>query len=100
MKIEQQIEKASRRKVATQVQPYLLVQGEHLTNIQNTYIVIDKVHFKCDSTLKALDILFKLFYVLKIEYPPQSEHIWRLIQTGIFKIKEEGEKLIPIYRTF
>lgn len=68
------------------MQPYLLVEGPELSKIRNTYIVIDKVRFHLNSTLKGLDTLFKSFFALNIEYPVQSQHIWHLIQEVIYEI--------------
>ncbi|XP_050304903.1 uncharacterized protein LOC126742305 [Anthonomus grandis grandis] len=43
-KIQTQIDKAARRKVHREVQHYLIVEGPQLTDIRNTYVVIDKIH--------------------------------------------------------
>lgn len=81
------------RKINCEIQPYLLIEGNK-TNVKNIYIVLDKIHFKCDSTLKGIDILFKCFFALNIKYPPQSEHIWTIIERGLFKINVT-EKSLP-----
>lgn len=89
-KIQEIKERAKNKKIIKEVQPYIIVVGPSLTEIESSYIIIDKIHFKCTSTLKAVDLLFKLFFALRIKYPPQAAHIWLLIQKGIFKINEFG----------
>lgn len=63
-------------------------------NVQNVYVIMDKIQYKCESVLKSIDLLFKLFFVLNIKYPVQSEHIWQLIENGIFLI-EVTKKICP-----
>lgn len=75
------------------MQPYLLLEGPQLSDIKNTYIVIDKVHFHTDSTLEGLDTLFKCFFALNIRYPIQSEYIWYAIQRIFFDIPVPEDKL-------
>lgn len=41
--------------------------------------------YEYDNCLKALDVLFKIFHVMGIHYPPQSEHIYETIEIVIFK---------------
>lgn len=92
-KIEEIKEKARTKNIVKEVQPYIIVVGPTLTEIQSTYIIIDKIQFKCASTLKAIDLLFKIFFAFRIKYPAQAAHLWLLIQKAIFKIDEfEGVK--------
>ena len=98
MQIERQIEKTAKRKIQTEVQPFIIVQGDKY-NVENIYVIIDKIQYKCESVLKSIDLLFKLFFVLNIKYPVQSEHIWQLIEHGIFLINDT-KKCVLIFRTY
>ncbi|XP_031331406.1 uncharacterized protein LOC116162026 [Photinus pyralis] len=92
-KVQTQLEKAASRKIHKEVQPYLIVEGPQLSDIRNTYVVIDKIHFHAESTLKGFDILFKSFFALNINYPVQSEHIWYAIQSIFFNIPVPDNKI-------
>ncbi|CAH1115890.1 unnamed protein product [Psylliodes chrysocephalus] len=91
--IENQVNRALKRKIFRHVQPYLLAEGPQLSQIQNIYLVIDKIHFHLESALKGLDTLFKCFFVLHTEYPVQSEHIWHIIQQVVYGIDIPPEKI-------
>lgn len=67
------------------VQPFLILIGT-LEDIQDVYVCIDDVLYKANGVLHGLDICFKSFYVFNLKYPMASEHIWLLIQKGIYRI--------------
>lgn len=71
-------------KLKQTVQPYIIAVGLHLTEIEAFYIVIDDIMYKMENALKAVDILFKIFQVLNIKYPPACEQVWLFIQTYVY----------------
>lgn len=94
--VRSQKEKALKRKISYgEVQPYLILVGPQLSQTTSAYVVVDKILYKLTSVLKAIDILFKTFIVLDLKYPPPSEHIYTLIQKGIFNISYDTDKDIP-----
>lgn len=82
-KIRQEASKNA-KEMQTSVQPYIIVVGS-ITNVSNSYVTIDEVLYSTESTLEALDVCFKAFHVLKINYPDASKHLWTLIQKGLYK---------------
>lgn len=88
--INLQIEKA--RTKGLRLQPYLLTVGDQ---IDKTYVVIDSIQYEFNTCLHAFDILFKSFHALNICYPPQSEHLYELIEVVIWKINRTDLKNIP-----
>ncbi|CAG9765739.1 unnamed protein product [Ceutorhynchus assimilis] len=73
-----QKEKAKAKKLT--LQPYVLIEGLTLWEISNCYIVIDDLKYQVPTAMKAIDLCFKVFHVFHAKYPPQSDHIWTLIQ--------------------
>jgi len=69
---------------STQLQPFLLVEGPTYSDINKIYIIINEVKYEYDNCLKASDIFFKIFHVMRIKYPAQSEHIYEAIEVMIF----------------
>lgn len=90
MQIPEDVERLMEKKKAEQaahnisIQPYIIAVGNNLREITYTLVIIDSMRYKFDGTLKALDILFKSFHVLKAEYTIECSHIWTLIQKGVY----------------
>lgn len=55
---------------------------------------MDEIRYQFDDTLRAFDVLFKLFFALNINYPSQAEHIYELLEVGIFKSQRKDLKYI------
>ena len=55
---------------------------------------MDDETFEVENFLKALDICFKSFFVSNCGFPPQSEHIWQLLQLGLYKFETTNDKII------
>ena len=73
-------------KINTSVQPYILAVGPTWDNISHSHIIVDKVLYTCTNVVEAVDLCFKLFHVFHSEYPPESKHVWQLIQQGFYKL--------------
>jgi len=71
-------------KLKETVQPYIIAVGLHFTAIEAFYIVIDDVMYKMENALKAVDILYKIFQILNVKYPPACEQVWLFIQTYVY----------------
>ncbi|XP_071578556.1 uncharacterized protein [Temnothorax nylanderi] len=78
------------KETQTSVQPYIIVVGS-ISNVSNTYVTIDEVLYSTDSMLEALDVCFKAFHVLQINYPDASKHLWMLIQKGLYKLSTKWD---------
>ncbi|XP_023313774.1 uncharacterized protein LOC106650103 [Trichogramma pretiosum] len=77
------------------VQPFIFVVGEDLKNIKESYVIFDSISYKLPSTLEAFKVCFKLFHVLLLKYPFESEHLYILIQK-LLKIKTQwDDKIFP-----
>lgn len=67
------------------IQPFLIIVGS-IEDVQDVYVCIDNELYKVQGLLQGLDICFKIFHVFNLEYPMASEHLWILIQKGIYNI--------------
>lgn len=77
-----------------------MVVGLDIKNITSSYVIIDQNLYKVPSVLKAIDICFKVFHVLHVQYPLECEQIWLFLQKAIYKISTTWDKKIPIVDTF
>lgn len=76
------------------VQPYIIVVGQTLTDIQTFFVCVDKILYEAPSALKAIDLCFKTFHVLDATYPAASEHLWYLLQIGLYEFHTKQDKKI------
>ncbi|XP_076664953.1 uncharacterized protein LOC143367213 [Andrena cerasifolii] len=82
-------ERASTSKLT--IQPYILIVGS-IENIEDIYICMDEVLYKVSEAIQGIDICFKIFHVFQLVYPFASEHIWLLIQKGIYQFDTPFDK--------
>lgn len=61
-------------------QPQVLVLGPDALHIEQVFVLMNDVVFPISSTVKAVDICFKLFQVFNIEYPVECRLAWLCIQ--------------------
>ncbi|XP_011859109.1 PREDICTED: uncharacterized protein LOC105556622 [Vollenhovia emeryi] len=83
------------KKLGLTLQPFIIVVGPTLSEISSFYVCVDKVLYKVPSVLKALEICFKCFHVLNAVYPPESEHLWLLLQRSLFMFSTKWDKMAP-----
>lgn len=77
----------------TTLQPYLInVDGEDLYEI---YVCVDDILYKTNSAIEAIDVCFKAFQVFHVKYPIACEHLWLLIQKGIYMFNTMYDTEIP-----
>lgn len=77
------------------IQPYIIIVGPSLNNIKTSYVCIDDVLYNASSTVEAIDICFKTFHVLQLNYPTASEHLWLLIQKCVFQFTTKWDTIVP-----
>ena len=66
--------------------PYILVLGEGEACHQ-AFVIFAGRALEQRTLLGALDICFKTFYVLDINYPKECSHVWELLQSAIYKME-------------
>lgn len=68
-------------------QPFIVVVGENLRNIQQHYVAVDKYVYRVTNFLAALDACFKSFFALHAPYPKECEQIWLLLQRALYGLE-------------
>ena len=81
------------------VQPFIVVVGPSVTQIQKTYVRIDTVMYELSSVAKALDILFKIFITFNTSYPLESENFCYFVQWSVYELYTESDTQIPFVHT-
>jgi len=88
-----------KRKAATDLgitlQPFIIAVGPSNADISDIFILVDNILYKVPSTLKAIDLCFKIFQVFDVEYPIESAHIWLLFQRILYGYENSSDKMTP-----
>ncbi|KAK4881804.1 hypothetical protein RN001_005123 [Aquatica leii] len=67
------------------LQPFGVI-CEPLNNAKYLAVVNDVI-YTFQSLIRTIEILYKTFHALDIQYPHQCQHIWQLIEEIVFEIK-------------
>lgn len=70
----------------TTLQPYVILCGPS-RNIQSSYFIIDKIIHKCDSPIIAVDLCFKAFFALHLDYSIGCPHVWSFFHKCFYEIR-------------
>ncbi|KAJ8018500.1 hypothetical protein HOLleu_43330 [Holothuria leucospilota] len=76
--------------------PFLLALGKQ-EDPEQVFVIIERQTVACRSLVKGLDLSFKLFCILDIDYPWECQNLWDFIQKFIYGLgKGKGrEKSVP-----
>lgn len=72
------------------IQPFIMCVGEDISKITDIYMYFDDVKYSFNSFLRAVDILFKIFYVFNFSFPIESSMFWNFIELYCFEIKSNN----------
>ncbi|KAE8739898.1 hypothetical protein FOCC_FOCC014598 [Frankliniella occidentalis] len=72
-------------------QPLIVLVCSSPDNVRSAHVSVASLRYDLDSVLEALDVCFKLYQSLHCKYPPESKHIWTVLQRGIYKINLKGD---------
>ncbi|KYN30158.1 hypothetical protein ALC57_00384, partial [Trachymyrmex cornetzi] len=74
------------------VQPYVLACGSSVEDIDAYYVIVDTetkfiTHkFTCQSSVRVLNLCFKVIHAAHLEYSAESYRLWRLIQKELYEL--------------
>ncbi|KAJ8031513.1 46 kDa FK506-binding nuclear protein [Holothuria leucospilota] len=67
------------------LQPFILLIGERI-NPSQQYVIVENHAIEQSSLAQSVDLCFKLFFVLNMEYPLVCIHIWEFLHVAVYKI--------------
>ncbi|KAL1487908.1 hypothetical protein ABEB36_015293 [Hypothenemus hampei] len=69
------------------IQPFAVILPSNDSSSEFTYlIIVNDVQYRVDTGIRCLELLFKLFHGIDLDYPSESEHIWLFIEQTVFKM--------------
>ena len=68
-----------------------------ITSINSTffYVKFDEIVWRFASLLKTVDIVFKTFQVMNLQYPYECSNTWTFIQKHFYQIKTKYDISSP-----
>lgn len=73
-------------------QPLPIANGPTLDNVTQYLVSINGREYELESAKAAVDITFRSFYALQLQYPREAEYSWMFLENEIYYITGEGDK--------
>lgn len=89
-KIEERV--AKYKEMGLTNQTYIIAVGEDRYKIQYCLVILDAIIYRLDNLVKALDVAFKIQFVLNIEYSKECKLVWLFIQKYFYNIHLNSDK--------
>lgn len=80
------------RQAAGDVQPYVVALGEPCKNVDRCLVRFLDCIYEASSIITAVDLCFKIFFVLNLEYPKPCEQAWIVIQKLFYGISVPDQR--------
>lgn len=73
-------------------QTYIMAIGEDKFAIEYFLVILDGIIYRLDNMVKAIDVAFKMQFVLGIEYARECVLVWLFIQNYFYNINLNTDK--------
>jgi hypothetical protein len=73
-------------------QPFILAIGEKFKPHQ-TFVILEDKCIETNSLLKAVDLCYKLFYILNLQFPPYCQNVWHFFNATFYQC--DSNKQLP-----
>lgn len=70
------------------MQPFIIIVGA-LSDRDKKYVVFGEKFFKCSTIIEAVDLTFKMFFALKLDYTFASWHIWSFLHVLMYNLNKD-----------
>lgn len=74
------------------LQPYIIIVGESLSEIVSYFIVINETQYIVKNIVSAVNICFKIIWVVNAEYAAECQGTWMFIQKALYNLNTRGDK--------
>lgn len=64
-----------------------------LKSLGCSHVVVKNYVYDFSDPIDSVNFLYQLFFVLNIEYPFASTHIWSFLQKNIFRMEKNERKI-------
>jgi len=77
------------------IQPFIIVIGQ-LSSQKDILVYFDDIKYKILTIQRAVDVVFKIFHVFNLSYPPESYNVWLFIQKLFYNIHDKLDQPQPL----
>lgn len=81
-------------------QPLSVLIGDTLSSITKRLVIINDIQYVVKSTIECVDLTFKSFYSLQLEFSRGAAYPWIFLKDVIYEIDSDADVVIPPLRTF
>lgn len=75
----------------SRTQPFIVVLGGTYRQPQQQFVVIERRALKVESLVCAVDVCYKAYQILHLDYAAQAAPIWKMLDTLIYGVKVNNE---------
>ncbi|XP_011858711.1 PREDICTED: uncharacterized protein LOC105556239 [Vollenhovia emeryi] len=80
-------------------QPFVIIVGADIDSILHSYVSVNDILYKFESPLRALEVSFKIFFVLNADYSIDSHPLWLLLQKAVYGINTKHDRAVSTMAT-
>lgn len=77
------------------IQPFIIIIGQ-LSNQKDILVYFDDIKYKILTIQRAVDVVFKIFHVFNLSYPPESYMVWLFIQKLLYNVHDALDQPQPL----
>ncbi|XP_037727820.1 uncharacterized protein LOC119558375 [Drosophila subpulchrella] len=74
------------------LQPFICSVGTSPFYLTEFSVYLSGVFYRMPNLLRSIEVCFKIFFVLNLEYPPECTLVWSLIQQHFYEIHLKSDK--------
>ena len=63
-------------------QPQIIALCDTILAAKEFMLLYEEVIYEVDSLVKAVDIVFQVFFVFNTDYPAEAADVWTFVQKG------------------
>ncbi len=74
------------------LQPFVVIMEGSRWNPGQVFVITERQAFQYPTVTKGVDYVFKLLYVLDLDYQPYCAGVWQFLQNVVYELHDD----IPI----
>ncbi|XP_035702724.1 uncharacterized protein LOC110842184 isoform X2 [Folsomia candida] len=85
---------------SVRTQPFVICIGNlKFLDIQQAFVMVERRLIAAESFVKAVDLCFKIFYVLELKFPEECKSVWEFFDCTVFqtnKVRSSSSSVLSL----
>lgn len=81
------------------LQPFVIIVGPNLSEMRSYLVIVNNTMYVLPNILAAIDVCFKVTWVINAQYPAECLSTWLFIQKALYKLKKPCDKQLTAVNT-